>query len=597
MKVSMPSGRAHGWGIAGEYLTREIAKLPNLEGVTLHCISGHDLRPMNPDDWNRINIGYCFFENDIEAFRHTRRAAGEWDFIVAGSSWCEYQLRIGGFHSTSTILQGIDPANFYPMPPRQDDGRFIVFSGGKFEYRKGQDLVIAAMRVFMQRHHDAYLAGSWINQWPFSLASMAQSPHISFRHSNEDCITILQRTLYENGIPPERVYLAPLVDNTLIRQIYQQTDIGLFPNRCEGGNNMVMCEYMACGRTVIASDATGHADVVTSQNAFPLSSYSPVLIKDATGEPSAIWHEASVEEIIEQLELVYQNRDMRALKGQVAANDMKQLAWDKAASKFHAIGTNLACSLVPVQENCFQINGTDLSKQVKDSESGVCGAITIKFPIKRHCRICDKHAYMVFEDSRPFYLCNNCGLIFSDCSLSQEEIKKHYQSQYANNFDWNKEAKALLEVVRFAVTPRKIFDFGSGSGLLADAFRSMGCEVDNYEPMFHGDFRAENYNNSSDLVILNEVIEHIEDVLKTFDNVYSVTRPGGIIFIKTLTTDAIVNESNKFQELFNNWWYKDDQTHVSFFCQRTFEYICAMKNNYQLQMLAIRPNGVILQRA
>ena len=342
MKVSMPSGRAHGWGIAGEYLTREIAKLPPLEGVTLHCISGHDLRPMNPADWNRINIGYCFFENDIEVLRHTRRAAHEWDFIVAGSSWCEYQLKIGGIRNTSTILQGIDPSNFFPVPHRQDDGRFIIFSGGKFEYRKGQDLVIAAMRVFMQRHQDAFLACSWINQWPFSLATMTQSPYIKFQPSSEDCLLTLQQTLHENDIPLDRVYLAPLVDNSLIRQIYQQTDIGIFPNRCEGGNNMVMCEYMACGRTVIASDATGHADVITDRNAFPLTNYSPVLIKDSNGGPSAIWHEPSADEIIDQLEYAYQNRDLCSRKSRTAAEDMKQLSWDKAARGFHAIGGRLS---------------------------------------------------------------------------------------------------------------------------------------------------------------------------------------------------------------------------------------------------------------
>lgn len=341
MNVSMPTGRAHGWGIAGENLKKEISRLPFLDGVTLHCISGHDLRPMNQAEWNRINIGYCFFENDIEALRHTRRAAREWDFIVAGSSWCEHQLRIGGIHNTATILQGIDPANFYPVPYRPDDGRFIVFSGGKFEYRKGQDLVIAAMRVFMERHSDVYLACSWINQWPFSLATMSQSPHIAFQVSNDDCVTILQRTLHDNGIPAERVYLAPLVDNTLIRQIYQQTDIGIFPNRCEGGNNMVMCEYMACGRTVIASDATGHADVITGRNAFPLTAYSPVLIKDAAHQPSAIWHEPSVEELLDLLETAYHNRDMCRQKSTVAAEDMKQLSWGKAAREFHTVGSGL----------------------------------------------------------------------------------------------------------------------------------------------------------------------------------------------------------------------------------------------------------------
>lgn len=342
MNVSMPRGRSHGWGIAGEYLSKEIAKLCPLPDVTLHCISGHDLRPMNPQDWGTINIGYCFFENDIEVLRHSRRAAREWDFIVAGSSWCEYQLRIGGVRQTATILQGIDPANFYPMPPRVDDGRFVVFSGGKFEYRKGQDLVIAAMRVFMQRHKDAYLVASWINQWPFSLATMAQSPHIAFRMSNDDCLTILQRTLSENGIPGERVQLAPLVDNAMIHQLYQQTDVGIFPNRCEGGNNMVMCEYMASGRTVVASDATGHADVISDHNAFRLTEYTPLLVKDAAGNPTGIWHEPSLDELLEQLEFAYQNREICRQKSVRAAQDMQRLAWDKAARQFYLVGNKLS---------------------------------------------------------------------------------------------------------------------------------------------------------------------------------------------------------------------------------------------------------------
>lgn len=341
MKVSMPSGIAHGWGVAGSHLAKQIALLPRLDGVTLHCINGHDFRPYDAAAWDRINIGYCFFENDVEAQRHMRQAASRWDYIVAGSSWCEYQLRIGGVQRTSTILQGIDPANFHAAAARVDDGRFIVYSGGKFEYRKGQDLVIAAMRVLMQRHDDAFLACSWINQWPETMASMASSSHISFNLSNDDCKTILLKTLYANGIPQDKVFLAPLIGNSGMQQIYQQTDLGLFPNRCEGGNNMVMCEYLASGRTVIASDNTGHANVITADNSLPLTRYSPVLIKDDADAPVAIWHEANVEEIIEQLEFSYQNRDVLSRKARVAAEDMKLLNWARAASDFHAIGDNL----------------------------------------------------------------------------------------------------------------------------------------------------------------------------------------------------------------------------------------------------------------
>lgn len=197
------------------------------------------------------------------------------------------------------------------------------------------------MREFMQRHDDTYLVCSWINSWPLSLATMTESEQITFHMSDNDCQSILQATLQENGIPLERVFLAPLIDNKLMRQIYQQTDIGLFPNRCEGGNNMVMCEYMACGKTVIASDTTGHADVINHRNAFPLTEYTPVLFNDPQGRPAAIWHEPSTDEIICQLEAAYANRKLCAQKGATAAEEMKNLAWDKAARQFHLIANKL----------------------------------------------------------------------------------------------------------------------------------------------------------------------------------------------------------------------------------------------------------------
>ncbi|MFZ4857474.1 MAG: class I SAM-dependent methyltransferase [Desulfuromonadaceae bacterium] len=210
--------------------------------------------------------------------------------------------------------------------------------------------------------------------------------------------------------------------------------------------------------------------------------------------------------------------------------------------------------------------------------------------------MCDKQAFLVFEDSRPFYICCNCGLIFTECSLSRAQKNEHYQSQHANPFDWLKEAEALLRLVSFAVVPRKIFDFGSGSGFLAAAFKSLGYEVTTYEPLLHGEFKRNNYNCSNDLVILNQVIEHVEDIDSLVDNVYSVTEPGGIIFVATLMTDAITDELSRFQEQFKKWWYKDDQTHISFFSQCTFEYICANKDSNQLKLVYFHPNYVLLQR-
>lgn len=341
MKVAMPKGSAHGWGVAGSYLAEEIARLPHVEGVTLHCIEGHNFKPLYAGEWDRINIGYCFFEHPQRAYPHIAEAAATWDHIVAGSSWCEEHLRRGGMERTSTILQGIDPLRFNFQPPRGDDGRFIVFSGGKFEYRKGQDIVIAAMKVFMERHRDVWLSCAWHNPWPQTMKGMQRSRLIAFDWTDVSCAELLHDTVVRNGLDPARVLLHPCFDNSRMPLIYGESDIGIFPNRCEGGNNMVMCEYMACGRTVIASSRTGHADVLNEENAFCLRSYQSIPVFE-DGVETAVWPEPSVEELLEKLEAAYHDRRLLQVKGKTASQDMTRLSWRNAARQFHEIAVRLA---------------------------------------------------------------------------------------------------------------------------------------------------------------------------------------------------------------------------------------------------------------
>ena len=299
-----------------------------------------NLVPLRPEAWDAINIGYCFFEDNIEILNFTREAARRWDFIVAGSKWCEYHLRIGGVTNTCTILQGIDPTHFYPAPPPPDD-RFVVFSGGKFELRKSQDIVIAALKVLMERHRDVWLSCSWTNQWPFSLATMASSPFIEYRHDESDFLNLPERTIIANGMDRSRVVVNPLIHNSEIRDLFAGTHLGLFPNRCEGGNNMVMCEYMACGRSVIASDTSGHADVINAEIAYPLTRYRPMVVTSG-GASSAVWEEPILEEVVEMLEAIYWRRDELPAKGARAAAEMARLTWGGAARQFHYLATKLA---------------------------------------------------------------------------------------------------------------------------------------------------------------------------------------------------------------------------------------------------------------
>jgi tetratricopeptide (TPR) repeat protein/glycosyltransferase involved in cell wall biosynthesis len=360
MRVAMPSGTTHGWGIAGNYLSAEIAKLPPIDGVTLHSVAGHHFAPTFVDQWDRINIGYCFFESEIIAYHHIPEATKRWDHIVAGSSWCEHHLRIAGMERTSTILQGIDPEVFFPVAPRNPDGRFIVFSGGKFEFRKGHDLVIVAMSQFMKRHPDVWLACAWHNHWPMSIRTMEQSPLIDFCYQELPCEELYRQLLGRYGIPFERVLLYPVLDNQQMREVYLNSDLGLFPNRCEGGNNMVMCEYMACGRPVLASTMTGHRDVVNADNALCLTRYTPVLaVQD--GAPAGVWFESSVDEMVDLLEQAYSGGVVLDRISTAAGKSMLGLSWRDAALKFHALGRQLA--KIGPDNGSFSLDSSVLEEQ------------------------------------------------------------------------------------------------------------------------------------------------------------------------------------------------------------------------------------------
>jgi hypothetical protein len=220
----------------------------------------------------------------------------------------------------------------------------------------------------------------------------------------------------------------------------------------------------------------------------------------------------------------------------------------------------------------------------------------------RPCRLCQNPSQIIFEDVRPFYACNVCGLIFSDCLLSAEEVEKHYKNQYSSGFDWKKEAQHFVEWFDhfgFAVPVRtlSIFDYGSGGGFLTKALREMSFKVDCYEPILHGEFNRENYAEAYEIVILNEVVEHLEDINKTLDTVYSILADNGVVFIKTNLTDKLINNPLNFYELFKGWWYKDDPTHISFFSSLTIEYICKDRGrNLVDKAISETNNCVVLQK-
>jgi glycosyltransferase involved in cell wall biosynthesis len=292
--------------------------------------------------WDRVtarrNVGVIFFE-DVAFDAAALARAGALDLIVAGSHWNEEVLRAAGLTNVTTVLQGIDPTIFHPAPRSGHlSGRFVVFSGGKLEYRKGQDLVVAAFRAFRQRHPEALLLTAWHNNWPQLIADLELAGHVQGTPRLDGARLAIPEWLAANGIPADAVLDVGRTPNAMMGQVVREADVALFPNRCEGGTNLVAMECMAAGIPTIVSDNSGHRDLVATGGAFALTRQRPVRRPTRFYSSAAGWGESDVEEMVESLEAVYAARAEVAATTQRGIDALRAMTWQSQVQQLmHAL--------------------------------------------------------------------------------------------------------------------------------------------------------------------------------------------------------------------------------------------------------------------
>lgn len=283
------------------------------------------------------NIGVTFFENGDLSEAAVQRAK-EYPWIVTGSSWNEKILRQRGINRVSTILQGVDTTLFHPAPRSGLFGdRFLMFSGGKLEFRKGQDLVLEAAAQFTRKYPDAILVTAWHSPWPQTAKSMRASPRVGSVPLTKEGNLDTPGWARQAGIPDGQFLDLGAVPNSQLPPILREMDVGIFPNRCEGGTNLVAMECMACGVPVILSANTGHLDIATEDNCYRLYHQSRVPHQEGFAQGLLDWGESSVAELLEHLETIYHDRVGARQVGSLASQFMSQMTWKKTADALRQV--------------------------------------------------------------------------------------------------------------------------------------------------------------------------------------------------------------------------------------------------------------------
>jgi len=203
----------------------------------------------------------------------------------------------------------------------------VIFSGGKFEFRKGQDIVITAFKRFREKHPEALLVTCWQNlNQPEAVAFELAGYCRGVPEAAADFGLQLTPWLQQQGLPPDSFIDLPFTHNILMPSVLNDCDVAIFPNRCEGGTNLVAMEAMACGVPTYVSYNTGQKDLVDLIGCGAFKHQQQV---KASPDMKTVedWGETDVGEVVEALEYVYTHRNDAACKARDIAAKMKEWEW------------------------------------------------------------------------------------------------------------------------------------------------------------------------------------------------------------------------------------------------------------------------------
>lgn len=303
--INLPVGDDYGWGICGAAIMKHMPEVVKIGTMVYNAPTNCDaikdssqleayerwvntgeqtytpgtvISPaLNPDFrpggyyYGDENIGY-FFVEDKEEFFATNVRSREWDALVAGSVWNQ---KIATTHLQRTIhvaWQGVDPQLIQQRELNEEEilakQPIYVFSGGKFEYRKGQDFVIkgfANVLRYSTSGQEPKLMYAWTNKWPDSIRTMEPAVNqyslLKRYQFKPHHVSTLHDVLIDNGIPIR--HTVPLVGNQakVMGRVSKFADLAVFPNRAEGGTNLVAMECIAAGIPTYIRATTGQEDL------------------------------------------------------------------------------------------------------------------------------------------------------------------------------------------------------------------------------------------------------------------------------------------------------------------------------------------------
>lgn len=187
------------------------------------------------------------------------------------------------------------------------------------------------------------------------------------------------------------------------------------------------------------------------------------------------------------------------------------------------------------------------------------------------CIVCKNQEAVDFKNikQKRYWKCSYCEAIFLDKEfyLSSNDEYKHYLTH--NNDVNDPRYKQFLSNLMLPLIDRiKLnsigLDYGCGPGpALSLMLREKGYQMFNYDPFFH--FKKRNLLKKYDFICCTETVEHFHNPFGEFTRFNELLNNNGTI--------GIMTNFHSEQDIFENWYYIKDPTHVVFYNKKTFQII------------------------
>ena len=207
------------------------------------------------------------------------------------------------------------------------------------------------------------------------------------------------------------------------------------------------------------------------------------------------------------------------------------------------------------------------------------------------CILClhEDSDFLLESDGFNYLRCKHCDLIFVKPGerLDPGEEKSRYDLHENDPEDerYREFLSQLYTPLSKKLSPNSMgLDFGSGPGpTLSVMFEEAGHRVNIYDPFYAPDRSV--FDHQYDFITTTETAEHLFKPRKEFDLLWSCLKTGGYLGIMTKLRPAL----NEFED----WHYRKDDTHVTFYSKETFQW---MADHYSATLEIFGDRTVIFKK-